>query len=393
MYALVFEDNKDLRGILSAVLESAGFEVVFSETIQDGVAHIVNRPPDLAIVEGDHETLDALKVCRRLRGLRKAPQLPIIFLASRSRDVGFFNVLRDELSVDLVLQKPLNKHILVSHARRLSADVLRDSASWYTPPSLDLAVVRGGDESIAPADQQMESRLSNLRGRFLEKASASLTAMAPRMDELSPDTAPPLVATVSNRLAKLRVTSEHHGVHVLAERLAELERVVLQVLSDEPKATSAAYEDARRKFGAILELLPVLSAEPAPPTSGAKVRVLLALSPGPVAQQCSDWLGAASLDPVVCDSLVSLEAFLADDEPTIVLISDAFDSHGALGIVARSRKLRNAVQFILLVNASDAGSRRATFTGGFTDYLLIPLVQEELIGKIERTASLIGVDQ
>jgi len=393
VYALVFEDNKDLRGILSAVLESAGFEVVFSETLQEGVARIVNRPPDLAIVEGDHESLDPLKICRRLRGLRKAPQLPIIFLASRSRDVEFYNVLRDELSVDLVLQKPLNKHILVSHARRLSADVLRDSASWYTPPSLDLAVIREGDGSVAPADRLMESRLSDLRGRFLEKALKGLSAMAPRIQELGPETAPPLVATVSNRLAKLRIASEHHGIRDLTEKLVELERIVLELLADEPDATGSSYERAREQFASLLALLPVLSSEPVPPTSGAKVRVLLALNPGPVAQQCSEWLGAASLDPVTCASLSSLEAYLSDTDPTIVLISDAFDSHDALGIVARSRNLGNSAQFILLVNASDAGSRRATFTGGFTDYLLIPLVQEELIGKIERTASLMEVEQ
>ena len=90
---LVADDNADILGLVTAVLERSGYEVVAVSDGAQALASVDKRKPDLAVLDITMPEVDGLEVLRRLRADTRTNGLPVVLLSAQVQeadvDLGF----------------------------------------------------------------------------------------------------------------------------------------------------------------------------------------------------------------------------------------------------------------------------------------------------------------
>ena len=73
--ALIIDDEKQIRRLLRLALEGADHQVYEAETGQAGLTEIVNRRPDIVLLDLGLPDMEGVKVLRRLREWSDVPVL------------------------------------------------------------------------------------------------------------------------------------------------------------------------------------------------------------------------------------------------------------------------------------------------------------------------------
>ena len=113
---LIVDDDPDIRRLVRHHLEQAGFEVAAVESGREGLAHSLERTPDLVVLDLMLPDLDGNEVCRAIRS-QAGPALPILMLSARSEEID--RVLGFELGADDYVVKPFSPRELVLRVRSL----------------------------------------------------------------------------------------------------------------------------------------------------------------------------------------------------------------------------------------------------------------------------------
>lgn len=80
---LIVEDDLDLAEMLSAYFRVQGYNVITAGWGEDGVKLVEEDLPDIAVLDIRLPDIDGYEVCRRIRKIRKAQHLPVIFLTEK----------------------------------------------------------------------------------------------------------------------------------------------------------------------------------------------------------------------------------------------------------------------------------------------------------------------
>jgi PleD family two-component response regulator len=80
---LIVEDDLDLAEMLSAYFRVQGYNVVNASWGEDGVRLVEEDLPDIAVLDIRLPDIDGYEVCRQIRKIRKAQNLPVIFLTEK----------------------------------------------------------------------------------------------------------------------------------------------------------------------------------------------------------------------------------------------------------------------------------------------------------------------
>lgn len=115
MKALVVEDEKDMRRIISMYLQQAGFEVGMAANGQDGLEMLCANSYELAVVDWMMPVLSGIDFCEQARKLGISTK--IIMLTAKS-------TADDELQglatgADDYIKKPFDPRLLVLRAKKL----------------------------------------------------------------------------------------------------------------------------------------------------------------------------------------------------------------------------------------------------------------------------------
>ena len=113
---LIVDDDPDIRRLVRHHLEQAGFVVQAVESGREGLAHALERSPDLVVLDLMLPDLDGNEVCRAIRR-QAGPSLPILMLSARSEEID--RVLGFELGADDYVVKPFSPRELVLRVRSL----------------------------------------------------------------------------------------------------------------------------------------------------------------------------------------------------------------------------------------------------------------------------------
>ena len=111
------EDDPDLSASLRLALEREGYTVDLYATGREGLEGIVNRPPDLVLLDLNLPDLDGLSVCRELRDTEAVRDLPVIMLTARVEESD--RILGLDLGADDYITKPFSLRELKSRMRAL----------------------------------------------------------------------------------------------------------------------------------------------------------------------------------------------------------------------------------------------------------------------------------
>jgi DNA-binding response OmpR family regulator len=114
---LIVDDEKDIRAVLQACLEAAGFEVRTASNGMDALQCIRSNPPDLIIHDVMLPDITGLDVCALVKRDRQLRRVPFILLTARSQPQD--RLTAAALGADAYMNKPLNPDELLAEVRRL----------------------------------------------------------------------------------------------------------------------------------------------------------------------------------------------------------------------------------------------------------------------------------
>lgn len=116
---LVVDDEEDIRAVLSARLETAGFHVQTASSGMDALERIRLGPPDLIVLDIMLPDMTGLDVCALVKHDRQFRRIPIILLTARSQPQDRLTGVA--LGADAFVNKPFNADELLAEVRRLLA--------------------------------------------------------------------------------------------------------------------------------------------------------------------------------------------------------------------------------------------------------------------------------
>lgn len=117
------DDEEDIRELLRYNLESAGYTVSVSGTGEEAMEKVNMESPALMVLDLMLPGLSGLDVCRRLRGVEKTKNLPILMLTAKGEEADIVKGL--ELGADDYVVKPFSVSVLLA---RIKAVLRRRSA-------------------------------------------------------------------------------------------------------------------------------------------------------------------------------------------------------------------------------------------------------------------------
>lgn len=125
-YVLVIDDNSENRALAEATLEDEGYEVELASSGEEGLGRFAARLPDCVLLDIRMPGMDGITVCKRLRELPGAADIPVLFLTAQ-RDVETFDRAQ-EAGGDDYITKPVRPTELVTRVgnavkqRRMAAE-------------------------------------------------------------------------------------------------------------------------------------------------------------------------------------------------------------------------------------------------------------------------------
>jgi DNA-binding response OmpR family regulator len=113
---LVVEDEHDIAGLIKHTLERGGdMDVAIVPSGDGALKAVVERPPDLIILDLNLPVLNGLEVCRILRGRPDTQRTPIIMLTARTSEADRVTGL--DVGADDYVTKPFSLRELAARVR------------------------------------------------------------------------------------------------------------------------------------------------------------------------------------------------------------------------------------------------------------------------------------
>jgi len=114
---LIVDDEEDIRLVLQARLETAGFQVRTAINGMEALDRIRSNPPDLVILDVMLPGIDGFGVCAMIKRDQRFSRIPVILLTARSQPQD--RATGAALGADAHLLKPFRADELLSEVRRL----------------------------------------------------------------------------------------------------------------------------------------------------------------------------------------------------------------------------------------------------------------------------------
>ena len=175
-HVLIVEDNRDIADLVARYLTKAGFSTTVISSGQEALKALVDRPPDLLILDLMLPHVDGLEVCRAVRTNEKTAAIPIIMLTARAEESD--RIVGLELGADDYVAKPFSPNELVARVRALLRRTQRESAprgatltygSIVVDPERHLVSCDGETVALTAKEFLLLEYLMRHRGRVLSR--------------------------------------------------------------------------------------------------------------------------------------------------------------------------------------------------------------------------------
>lgn len=137
VYILTVDDEEEVLGTLTRALSREGYEIGQATSGQDAWLQIVNRRPDLVILDITMPGMDGLTLCRQLRADSRYVELLILFLTAHDKTDDVVAGL--DAGGDDYVTKPFELAELTARVRALLRRAQRDETQ---APILEIGPVR-----------------------------------------------------------------------------------------------------------------------------------------------------------------------------------------------------------------------------------------------------------
>ena len=135
------DDDRNILTSVSMTLEAEGFAVRTYTDGAEALRALMQQPVDLAVLDIKMPRMDGMEL---LEKLRRASDLPVIFLTSKDDEVDELMGLR--MGADDYIKKPFSQRLLIERIRTL----LRREASRGSTEKTGEAAITRGDLTLDP---------------------------------------------------------------------------------------------------------------------------------------------------------------------------------------------------------------------------------------------------
>jgi len=179
-FAVVIEDDPDIRGLIAEVLMQAGFSVRTASSGVEGVALVQETAPTVTTLDVSMPGIDGFETARRIR---ETSTTYLVMITARSEEVDVLQGL--QAGADDYITKPFRPRELraridamLRRPRQLGAEA-DGEGEWIERPGLRMnratraVLVDGGDPALTRSEFDILLELLVARGRVLSKAALS----------------------------------------------------------------------------------------------------------------------------------------------------------------------------------------------------------------------------
>ena len=125
---LIVEDERDILNLISFNLRKAGYHTRGVTSGEEGMAALIEEPPDLVILDLMLPGMDGFDVCREMKANDRLKEIPVIMLTAKTEDSDIVSGL--EAGADDYITKPFSPKVVVARVRtvlrRLRNEKLRN---------------------------------------------------------------------------------------------------------------------------------------------------------------------------------------------------------------------------------------------------------------------------
>ncbi|TGN18385.1 PP2C family protein-serine/threonine phosphatase [Leptospira idonii] len=131
---LIVDDVLENVELLKYLLTTEGFTAYTAFSAEEARLVLMNTPIDTLLLDVNMPVQDGFSFCRELRTMEKFKLLPILFITSIDRDIGFEEAMKN--GGDDFINKPFNKRELVAkihsviRIKDLQDELLREKAKY-----------------------------------------------------------------------------------------------------------------------------------------------------------------------------------------------------------------------------------------------------------------------
>ncbi len=112
---LVVEDDPDIRELLAYTLGKEGYEVLQAPSGEAGFKAILDKKPDLVVLDVMLPGIDGLELLRRVKAEPALRKTPVILVSAKGEETDVVTGL--ELGADDYVTKPFSPRVLVARVR------------------------------------------------------------------------------------------------------------------------------------------------------------------------------------------------------------------------------------------------------------------------------------
>ncbi|MEK6324739.1 MAG: response regulator transcription factor [Acidobacteriota bacterium] len=152
---VIVEDDEDIADSIRYNLEREGFRVRIAATGEDALNLVLNRVPNLILLDLNLPHMNGFELCRRLRTEATTTRVPILMLTARTDEAD--KVLGLNIGADDYITKPFSMRELVA---RVNAALRRAEGSEVERPVFDNGALRIDPATFSVSYQGREVRMT-----------------------------------------------------------------------------------------------------------------------------------------------------------------------------------------------------------------------------------------
>lgn len=116
---LLIDDHQTVFRLLEAIVRIKGYQLLYAENGQQGIAMARKEQPDLVLLDVMMPDIDGFKVCQYLKENRDTMAIPVVFLTARGAEDDLENGRR--AGADGFVTKPFQTIEVLSQIERMLA--------------------------------------------------------------------------------------------------------------------------------------------------------------------------------------------------------------------------------------------------------------------------------
>lgn len=169
----IIEDDPDISELLQFNLDREGFKVKTETDGEKAFNMIMEKPPDLLILDLNLPSLSGVEICKYLRKNARTKELPIIMLTARTQEID--KIIGFEIGADDYVTKPFSVRELIARVYAL----LRRAAPAVTDMfeigelkvylNMHRVLCKNKEINLTPTEYKLLEALINAKGRVLSR--------------------------------------------------------------------------------------------------------------------------------------------------------------------------------------------------------------------------------